>query len=345
MPMLNRAVACAVGRKSFALCSFLLAIITITTSASFARAESAVLRPLAEHPAPSAPELLAQLTAAEALVAANISIIDAADARERLRQAAEKPCLDVNCASSVLRVLNADMLVAVTLASDGEVLVALVDTNGHHVNANAPSTAGDVAAATRAAMNRALSKWPTRGLVPIAVDGTPAGATVTVDGQPRGMLPLEVRVQPGRHEVVVAMTGYTPARELVDVASSAASAPRVSVALESDGTDADARASQPSRLYLFAGPALALAGAATMTVALASFARTGCQQHAPDGVCVRQDHAIATAPLAVWTTVGAAALVGGATWFAIGRRRANQARRAQAQVDVGWNGISLRGSF
>lgn len=320
----------------------LLAAFMLAAAAGRARADTAVLRPLPEQPTPEPAAALAQQVATEALAHANIHVIQAAAARERLRQAAENPCLEVDCASSVLRVLDADMLVAVTVASDGEVLVALVDARGHHVNATAPSDGRSVAAPTRAAVNRALSLWPSRELVSIKVEGTPEGATVTVDGQPRGVLPLELRLQPGRHELVFAMAGYLGKRDIVEVAAGQADATKHEVALEPDaGQAADDRR---TRWGLIGGPALAVAGTVTLSVALASLARERCTQRAPGGTCVQRDE-VATGPVAAWSTVGALALVGGATWFALGLRRANQARRVRPQLDVGWNYVSLRGSF
>jgi hypothetical protein len=141
------------------------------------RAQSAVMRPLPEPPTPTAMEQLAQQTAAQALAAANIHIIDAAEARQRLRQAAENPCLEVNCASSVLRVLDADMLVVVTLASDGEVLVALVDASGKHVNATAPSQVDSRRSTVRSPSGPRAGSCPS-SLVALR------WATLTVDGQP-----------------------------------------------------------------------------------------------------------------------------------------------------------------
>jgi PEGA domain len=332
----DRAAFCG-ARRAARLAA--LAFACLVSVAGTVRAQSAVMRPLPEPPTPTAMEQLAQQTAAQALAAANIHIIDAAEARQRLRQAAENPCLEVNCASSVLRVLDADMLVAVTLASDGEVLVALVDASGKHVNATAPSQVEGVEAATRAAVNRALSKWPARGLVPIVLSGTPVGATVTVDGQPRGTLPLEMRVQPGHHEIVITMDGYLGKRELVELSGAESAPPSLDIALEPEL--ARSSSERGVTVALVAGPTLAVAGAVTMAVALGSLGRAGCEQRARDGVCVERNE-VATAPVALWSAAGALALVGGVTWFALGFKRG---RHSRTQVGMGWNYVSLQGSF
>jgi TonB family protein len=53
----------------------------------------------------------------------------------------------------------------------------------------------------------------------LRVESQPAGATVSVDGHPRGITPLDVPELPlGRHDVKVDLKGYSPAAQSVDLA-------------------------------------------------------------------------------------------------------------------------------
>jgi len=193
-------------------CVALTALLLLCGLAPSARADVAVLRPLPASPAPTEADLLAQATTEVGLADANVQTISAADAKTRLMAAAAKPCLDVDCAGSMLRAIGADMLVATVVGKAGstviDVLVQLVDVEGRYVHATTNVENGDVATATRASLNQALSKWPARGLVPLRVEGTPLGATVLLDGQPKGTLPVDIRVQPGSHTLTVSMQGY-----------------------------------------------------------------------------------------------------------------------------------------
>lgn len=159
----------------------------------------------------------------EALVGAGRAPLSSADAQAKLRSS--ELCVDLDCAGSVLSALGADMLVTVALEPDGaggarEALVTLVDPEDRHVNGSAP-VSGDVAAAARAAFHRALAKWDARAGVALRVEGSPPGATVSIDGSAAGVLPLEQLVSPGRHRITVERQGYRPEARDVDVPGNA----------------------------------------------------------------------------------------------------------------------------
>jgi hypothetical protein len=201
------------------LFGWLLSAALLLAASSRARAEVAVQRPIADAASPE--ERLAQETVLAGLADAGIQTVSAADAKARLIAAAENPCLEVDCAGSLLRALGADMLVATLLGRNGgqlvDVVVQLIDIEGRYVHATSAIKAGDVATAARAALAQALSRWPARALIAVHIEGTPEGATVMVDGQPKGTLPLEVRLQPGKHVVTVASDGYERAERTLRV--------------------------------------------------------------------------------------------------------------------------------
>jgi formylglycine-generating enzyme required for sulfatase activity len=59
-----------------------------------------------------------------------------------------------------------------------------------------------------------LRKLP--GILQVTAGGV-GGAAVTVDGEPRGEAPIEISLEPGPHEVLVAARNYLPYRETVEI--------------------------------------------------------------------------------------------------------------------------------
>lgn len=314
------------------------ALMLLTVSA---KADVAVLRPLPESPAPSPADVAAYDAVLEALAAANIQTISSEEAKARLFEAAQNPCLDVDCAGSVLRALGADMLVAVAIGeTDGQlvdVVVGLVDADGVYVNAEAPIENGDVARAARAAIVHALTKWPLRGRIPLEIDGSPAGAMVIVDGQPRGVLPLEVRVQPGEHTITVSHESRKVERR-IEVSAAPGETLRVRI-------DLDPNDEKRARRQIIGGSILTGAG---LGVALGSviYALTGdaCHLSAPDGTCVEAKER-QTTPFAIWLSSGTAAAAAGAAWLGVGVYRLRHAQTGNVDLAVGLGGLSIKGKF
>jgi PEGA domain len=322
----------------------ILALVWLVPSAL--RAESAVLRPLAPAEELSADSVRAQSVVATGLVEAHIDVLSADEVRARLARAADKPCLDIDCAGSVLDVVGADMLVAVVVGQDGgrpvDVLVGMVDMNGHRVYGSERIADGDVARAARAAFQRALGRWPARGLVAVHVDGSPAGASVLVDGQPRGVLPVELHLQPGSHTLSVTMAGYLSEQRALQL-DSAHEPPELSFALARD----------PGAALRRRRWALGLMGGGAAGVALgALYAGYGLHALARDGECVEgappcERHAFGSAGRAqlgvgaALGVLGAAALSAGAVLFVRERRAA----RLHVVAAPGQAILTLRGSF
>ncbi len=59
---------------------------------------------------------------------------------------------------------------------------------------------------------------PTQAMVTLSIQATPAGATVRIDGEPRGTSPLILSLPEGQHEILLQAEGYAPLRETLDLA-------------------------------------------------------------------------------------------------------------------------------
>jgi hypothetical protein len=187
--------------RAFGLACFLLGLSTP------AAAETAVLRASVGS---LAEDVRAHAAVHDALVDAKLRVIDAADLR-KLGKGAGLLCFELECGAQVLEAAGAEMYVAVSVShveGEPEVVVGLGDRLGHRVYGEETVHGGDVVRAARFALEHALLLWPAREPVVLHVRGTPAGASVYLDNQPRGVLPAELRVRPGQHTIRVESEGF-----------------------------------------------------------------------------------------------------------------------------------------
>jgi hypothetical protein len=56
-----------------------------------------------------------------------------------------------------------------------------------------------------------------KGVQQLTVLSTPSGATVTIDGQPRGVTPFTGQLAPGKHSVTLSLKGYTDAQQALEL--------------------------------------------------------------------------------------------------------------------------------
>jgi hypothetical protein len=229
--------------------------------ATAVRAESAVMLSPRSERALSAAER-AELTAAleHALRAQGVHGV-AMDATEA--------CADHECIAAALRARDAAHAAELTVwhAADGTITgvsISLVQAAGERYSEGAQVKPGhDVTLAIEEAARGAYARMR-RGPGPwLALEGVPAGASITVDGQAAGVLPRQVKVAGGLHRVVVSHPGYTPLDETVTVPRNPDALKHVSIALTASPPPAtravDMRARPSVVNYAIAGVAAAAA--------------------------------------------------------------------------------------
>jgi hypothetical protein len=146
---------------------------------------------------------------------------------------------DERCARGVVAAAGVDHLLFVMVQVNEEDLVQL--TGSLYAGDGRPLASEHtqcpdcrVESLTRTAEQLVARLW--RAVEPVAalkVTSTPAGATVEVDGKVVGLTPIEVDIDPGAHEIRVALAGYAPATR--SVAPVAGSTQEVTVELERGG--------------------------------------------------------------------------------------------------------------
>jgi len=116
------------------------------------------------------------------------------------------------------------MAVSVTVLSESgsstpfRVRVSLTDGQGNRVNATMRIEGEDISRAAELATHDALARWNDRQGIPFRVTGSPAGASVIIDGEPFGTLPLaEGRLSTGPHLVAVGHEGYLTFTRRIEV--------------------------------------------------------------------------------------------------------------------------------
>ena len=158
-----------------------------------------------------------------------------AAAPEPVAAGAEPPPTDL---AARLEAAGAQHAVALTLwrAGDGAVsgvAVSVTTPDGARYRQGAELAAdGQLAAAVAEATAGAYARLR-RGPGPwLELEGSPAGAVISVDGQAAGALPRRVKVAGGLHHLEVESPGYTPFDETITVPRNLDALKRVRVALE-----------------------------------------------------------------------------------------------------------------
>lgn len=157
--------------------------------------------------------------------------------------AAVKRCVDLDCASNLPQSVRADLLVALALwklpegAGDEKTLVlTLRDNRGRY-----PVQIEVRGALPDATQQALLSAQALRLLGPgpwLALQGSPLGAEIELDGQPVGTLPLRVAIPSGPHELRVTAVGFEPHLETVHVPLKAAQMVDLHIALQAVSAEA-----------------------------------------------------------------------------------------------------------
>lgn len=175
----------------------------------------------------------------------------------------------------------------------------------------------------------------------IRVDGSPAGATVTIDGQTVGALPYEGECTPGVHEVRISSKGHVTRELEVTVDSGTDESLRVELAL------APQAASMSPRARRGLGWSLLGAGLASSAAGATLWALDG-SEHA--GSCSADNRDIQGACPNVYTTraagigtlaAGLALAISGSVLVGFSRPHRNQT----IQAELGPRYLGLRGAF
>lgn len=181
-----------------------------------------------------------------------------------------------------------------------------------------------------------------------AVTSTPAGAVVTLDGEPIGETPLQVQVPAGEHDIVVAYEGYIKRRERLGFVDGVKE--QLSVELEPlpDDITQDARDGRNPgrglRIGGFTSLGLGVVGIAAGGAMFATDNREITSDCSGDNVDADGDcrYAWDTTPGAVALTVtGGALMVTGAVLLALGYKKRKQALALHPHVEPRMGGMAL----
>jgi len=128
-------------------------------------------------------------------------------------------CADLECGLAFLSTGAADIAVHLELFGAGGVCegvqVTVVVAEGRRYTGATEVGADGVPAATRIALTQAAARMRGTALPSLSVEGTPEGASITLDGQPWGAVPHSAETEPGQHVVEVSALGHAPERREV----------------------------------------------------------------------------------------------------------------------------------
>jgi hypothetical protein len=182
------------------------------------------------------------------------------------------------------------------------VSVSLTDAAGRVENGGAEASDGGVRDAARAALVAAWGAWSAGGMASLRVEGTPRGATVTVDRVPFGTLPHEGTLAFGEHALSISAEGHRTARRVFTLG------PEGLVVRE----DLEQAPQGPDAAAIALASGLALGGLGGVLLGAVRLAQgTWCEGspalcHVPDEVAV-----------AGWIGAGGALLVGAVVWAVV----------------------------
>jgi hypothetical protein len=195
-------------------------------------------------------------------------------------------CLSTPCASEFRKLFDASFAVQLSLFAEGKrpgsVAVVITETPEAYFTASAEIEGGDVQAAVRAAYLAAREKH-LRGAGPwLSVLGSPDGATVTVDDQEFGSLPIDRRhIAPGVHRVQVHRRGFAARNLTVEIPQDIDHDERLEVALVMLAGAAEPRLDRTWDYAL--GGALAAAGAVHLVLGAYQMSKVGdCAEYEND---------------------------------------------------------------
>jgi hypothetical protein len=248
------------------------------------------------------------------------------------------PCVDRSCARAILTMTNTRLLVEVTLhlpgPNAGDVIVRIVDAEGHEREVRQDIGTRPLGDVVRAAVAdcRARPSGENTGGVAVRIEGTPIGASVSIDGAQSGALPYEGRLDLGRHELLVSAAGYAPHRDHIAVAEGMAPLHIDLQALASGGI---------ADWAVPVGIGAIVAGLVTAVVPpVASYAMAGCTERDGTGLC--QTVNVVDDAVWAWPVIGGILVVAGVVLLVVGLTSSNG---AHVEARLGPGSLTVEGSF
>jgi hypothetical protein len=131
-------------------------------------------------------------------------------------------CVTVECALEFVRLFDASFAVQTSLFREGKkassVTVLVVEKADAYFSGSSEIQGGDIETAVTSAYKRARAKQAEGAGPWLSVNGQPRGASVYIDGQEFGHLPIHRRrLAKGTHRVVVRSDGYTTHNDSIDI--------------------------------------------------------------------------------------------------------------------------------
>jgi hypothetical protein len=199
-------------------------------------------------------------------------------------------CLSPECATEFRKLFDASFAVQLSLFAEARrpssVAVVITETPKAYFAGTKEIEGGDIQAAVRASYLAARDKH-LQGAGPwLSVQGTPAGATVYVDGVEYGKLPIDRRhLEPGRHRVQVRQDGFISQDHAVEVPADIDHDERIELALIATQDGRSERRVDRTWDYLLGG-ALAAAGAVHLGFGFYQLSKDGDCAERRGGQCV-----------------------------------------------------------
>ena len=255
-------------------------------------------------------------------------------------------CGDGPCVVELLRAADVDLAAGITLWASaetplaiGELVVGLVNPDGHSFEGSARPDGADLSHAAAEAVHQARARLILGPGPFLLVDGEPFGASVFIDDEHVGGVPWNGRVEPGQHEVRVERRGYAAQTHTVQIPDDVTASERLQVELVPIGGGGSGGGIAGWAIPVGVGAIVAGVGVGAGVPAI-SAATTGCAD--ADADCVTSNQ-LAIEPTVAWAVVGGVVAIGGLTLVIVAASEGSA--EASVRARVGPTHLSFEGSF
>ncbi len=234
-------------------------------------------------------------------------------------------CADLECGLAFLTTGAADIAVHLELFGAGGVCegvqVTVIVAEGRRYTGATEVGSDGVPAATRVALTQAVARMRGTALPSLHVEGTPVGASITLDGEPWGALPHGAETEPGQHVVEVSAAGHASERREVTLLGEDV---RLDVALTPSPS------SDTTPLWVAGIGTLAL-GVAAILVGTVGFAMG---ESCTDATCTSIERPDVVGS-AAWLASGGALTIGGVVMIGIAASSSGSTSEQRARLTLG----------